>query len=535
MAPNSDHNLGRPSTWPWGKSKDGEIEFDPSPIRTVINALKVDRARYDKGDGNLKDLQNRGDVTDAKAVGGGLDDKTGYPAGRILATYLKNAQGYIAPKNGSGSYANFLQSYDAVIKTLNDSVTNYNEAEDASLIDVGTGTGTAGQPANAGAGVTPTETSFQVADPACTSPTGHWAGELEDFRDLAKSVDPGAVRAASKAWLGAQSKLMDSWDVLYAQGSALSDAWKGKAGNAMQQSMKNLYFSSCALADATGQVGVAVESHAGDLDELVKQAGAIKQTARNDWQHFKDGFLGNNWGMGPFLIGDRKTDSEKHYNAALKKARDWMNATGEHAHDGLARSTTDYVLPELPTKVEFTLPHPSGGSSDPYYTDDPTGLNDQGVNGAAFNDGLHYPGTNGPSGTDLSGVNGDDPLDGNGTGTGNANGTGTDLAGTDGSRLPNGLGGTGTGFPGGGLPYVASDGGKGVTPNSGLGNALNTPDAAEAAALRNAAARGMSGMPMPMGAAGGRDKDRERQRSTYIVEDESTFAPDDDVAPPLIG
>lgn len=533
MAPNSDNDLGRPTKWPWGKSKDGEIEFHPSPIRTVINALKVDRARYDKGDGTVKDLQNRGDISDAKAVGGGLDNKTGYPAGRILTGYLQNAQAYIAPKDGSGSYANFLQSYDAVIKTLNDSVANYNEAEDANFISVGTGTGSVGRTANAGAGVTPTDTSFQVADDTCTSPTGKWDGELEDFRDLAKSVDPGTVRAASKAWLGAQSKLMDSWDVLYAQGSALSDAWKGKAGDTMQQSLKNLYFSSCALADATGQVGVAVESHAGDLDELVKQAGAIKQTSRNDWQHFKDGFLGNNWGMGPFLIGDRKTDSEKHYNAALKKARDWMNSTGEHEHDGLARSTTDYVLPELPTKVKFTLPYPSAGSSNPYYTDSPTGLNDQGVNGAAFNDGLRYPGANdsaGPSGTDLSGTNGDDPLGG----TGNGNGTGTDLAGTDGSRLPNGLGGARTGFPGGGTPYDASGGNNRFTPN-GLGSALNTPDAAESAALRNAAARGMSGMPMPMGAAGARDKDKERERSTYMVEDESTFAPDDDVSPPLIG
>jgi hypothetical protein len=533
MAPKSSYDpRGRPTTWPWGKSKDGEIEFHPGPINTAINALKADRARYDKGSGSISDLENRGDLTDINAVGGGFDNKTGYPAGRMLAGYFQNAQANIAPKSGSGYYASFLQSYDAVIKTLSDSLANYKEAEDASLISVSTGNDVTGQTVSTGSGVTAADASFHVADAAHKEPRKKWDGELEDFKDLANSVDPGLVRTASKAWLAAQSKFMDSFYVLYGQGSALADAWKGKAGDAMQKSLKNLYFSSCALADAMGQVGTAAETHAGDLDTLVRQAHAIKQTPRNGWQHFKDGFLGDNWGLAPFVTSGRTTDWEKHYNAALKKARDYINATGPHEYDGLARSTVQNVISELPTTVKFTLPYPSAGSTDSRYPGGPTGLGGQGLDGDALDRGLRYPDVKEPadgSGTDLSGVNGDDPLGGIG------DGTGTDLAGTGGDPL-DGLGGTQTGFSNGGMPYGSSPAAANpFTMRSSRSDGLPTAaENAEAAALRNAAARGTSGFPiMPVAGQGSERKDRER--TVWGVEDEEIWGADgDDVAPPLI-
>ncbi|GAA4494929.1 hypothetical protein GCM10023191_034870 [Actinoallomurus oryzae] len=537
MAPNSyDDSYTRPSTWPWGDSKDGEIEFHPGPVQTVINALKADRARHDKGAGNIGDLQGRGDISDPNTVGGGLDNKTGYPAGRILLGYFQNAQANIAPKGGSGYYANFLQSYDAVIKTLSDSLANYNEAEDASLISVSTGDGTTGQTMNLGSGVTPTDASFYVANDVPVHPTKKWDGDLKDFRDLAKSVDPKAVLEASKAWLGTQSKLMDSWEVLYDQGYALADAWKGKAGNAMQQSLKNLYFSSCALADATGQVGNAVEVHAGDLDNLVKQAHAIKQVGRDTWQHWLDdadlGGAGDSW----YGFADRTTDYDKHYNSASKRARDYMNASGHYANNGLARSTMQNVIPELPTTVKFTLPYPSAGSTDSPYGDGPAGLDGQGLDGSALDSGLQYPDVGDPvdgSGTDLSGVNGDSPPGWTGDGTGG--GTGTDLAGT-GNPL-DGLGGTHTGFPGSGTPYGAGSSPAGVSPfamRSGRSDGL--PTAAEATALRDAAARGPSAMPFPAGTGGKDSEKKERERTIWVYEEDKIWgADDDDAAPPLIG
>lgn len=230
---------------------------------------------------------------------------------------------------------------------------------------------------------------------------------------------------------------------------------------------------------------------------------------------------------------------DNHYNHAVTMARDYMNATGKRKNDGLAHSTLQNVIPELPTTVKFTLPYPSAGSADSPYGDGPTGLDGQGLDGSALNSGLQYPDTKDPadgSGTDLSGVNGDDPL--GGTGDGTSGRTGTDLAGAGGNPL-DGLGGTHTGFPGSGIPYGAGSSPAGANPftmRSGRSDGLPTAaENAEAAALRDAAARQTSAMPFPAGAGGQGSEKKERERTIWVFEEDDVWGADgDDAAPPLI-
>lgn len=401
----------------------------------------------------------------------------------------------------------------------------------------------------------PTKSSFKVNDESL--PEGHWQGKYEDFKKLGDGLDIDTFSKSADPYAKAQGLLMATYEELSTQAYSLADLWQGKASVEFQKNLKALYESACALADATGQVNVAIGYHASDLQTLKENVDKMKpdtSESAGDW------FFGDSWD--PLGISHRTTDAEQHQNQANQKVQDWVNKD-------LTHNTTSYTYTELPKSVHLTIPNPTPGAYDPNKTkpggpDGPGGLPTGGGGGGGMpnmtpttphttpptphltptsyhpNTDLtnlpshHTPAT--PPGSDLSGL--DTHMPG---GPGGGPNLSQGLGGPGGGGGP-GLGGLdphggGLGGPGGGLggPGMSGLGARGAGANgAGLGGA-----AAEEAAAQRAAMGGRGGMnggmPMGMGAGAGGGQEQERERTTWLTEDEDVWGGDGDVAPPVIG
>jgi hypothetical protein len=118
-----------PKSWPGTDANAKDLEISTDDARRVMKALQADLDRYSNAShGTPDDIKGRGHIKDPKIYAGGMDDKTGYPAGRTLATFLGNAQSQIP-----AAYSNFLQSYDRVIQALGDMTGVYDKADDQAI------------------------------------------------------------------------------------------------------------------------------------------------------------------------------------------------------------------------------------------------------------------------------------------------------------------------------------------------------------------------------------------------------------------
>src|ERR1041384_137783 len=108
----------------------------------------------------------------------------------------------------------------------------------------------------------PTQGNFMVNSGLETS--RQWEGKYDDFKALGDSVDPEALRSAAIPWTTAQGLLITTYEELSTQAYRLVDAWQGDAAAEFQKNLQSLYKTACALADATGQVGIAMGYHASD-------------------------------------------------------------------------------------------------------------------------------------------------------------------------------------------------------------------------------------------------------------------------------
>ncbi|TYK43725.1 hypothetical protein [Actinomadura decatromicini] len=91
-------------------------EIDRDEVRKIIKALKVEREKFESGDGNTFDLQQNGNIT--------MRDLGTYPAGQVLSASTSAAYTQI-----SGQYQAFLSSYDKMIAALERMVANHDEKE----------------------------------------------------------------------------------------------------------------------------------------------------------------------------------------------------------------------------------------------------------------------------------------------------------------------------------------------------------------------------------------------------------------------
>ncbi|MEV5704633.1 hypothetical protein [Actinoallomurus sp. NPDC052274] len=429
----------------------------------------------------------------------------------------------------------------------------------------------------------PSKQHFSVNDES--SPEGHWNGKYDDFKALGEALDIPTFQKSAAPYEAAQGLLLQTYEELTTQAYRLADKWQGKAAAEFQNNLRALYVSACSLADATGQVNVAIGYHASDLETLKEN---VEQDKPDTGTTFNDVFFGDSWdGLGIF---HRTTDKEAHQNAADSKVRDWINGK-------LTTNTTTFTFGELPKQVQLEIPNPTPGISKPDDKAIPPGGHVPNMGGPNAHGGtpnlkspsphlnspnphlnspnphlnsptphqstpntnpdLNPPGSHtGTGGADLSGLS---PHDGSGLGKGLGPGGG--LKGLDSHGLGGGgggLGGLGShglgggglgggglgggGLGGGGLGGLGRNG-VGADPEGALGagrtGGLASGAAAqeEAAAARAAAAGrgGVNGMPMGMGGGGAGGQEQERERTTWLTEDEDIWGGDGDVAPPVIG
>jgi uncharacterized protein YukE len=400
----------------------------------------------------------------------------------------------------------------------------------------------------------PQKSSFKVNDESY--PEGHWQGKYEDFQKLGDGLDIDTFSKSADPYSKAQGMLMATYEELSTQAYTLANLWQGKASVEFQKNLKALYESACSLADATGQVNVAIGYHASDLQTLKENVDKMKpdtSESAGDW------FFGDSYD--PLGISHRTTDAEQHQNQANQQVQDWINKD-------LTHNTTTYTFGELPKSVHLEIPNPTPGAYNPTAT--PTGKHGPGSVGSPGGGGggmphmtppgshvtppnshftppnshlttpsshTHVPDPttlNHPPSSDLSGLSTHTPTGPGGPGL--SDGLGLGGGGGGGGGL-GGLGSHGGGLGGGGL----GGGGMGGLGSHGTGSAsgLGGMSAEEAAAARAAgagkAAGANGGMPMGMGGGAGGGQEQERERTTWLTEDEDVWGGDGDVAPPVIG
>src|SRR6266700_1155731 len=112
----------------------------------------------------------------------------------------------------------------------------------------------------------PTKAACKGNTQDCAS--GQWDGANAALKKLGENVSPQRVRNAAVPWTDAQILLMATYEELSTQAYRLVDAWQGDAAAEFQKNLQSLYKTACALADATGQVGIAMGYHADDLQTL---------------------------------------------------------------------------------------------------------------------------------------------------------------------------------------------------------------------------------------------------------------------------
>ncbi|MEV5704632.1 hypothetical protein [Actinoallomurus sp. NPDC052274] len=114
-----------PKQWPGMDANADELKISVDDAKKILKALQDDLNRYDTTYGTPDDIRGRGSIKDARIYAGGMDDRSGYPAGRTLATYLQNAN-----TNIPTHYEQFLQAYDRVIQAFGEMTGVYQKTED---------------------------------------------------------------------------------------------------------------------------------------------------------------------------------------------------------------------------------------------------------------------------------------------------------------------------------------------------------------------------------------------------------------------
>ena len=404
----------------------------------------------------------------------------------------------------------------------------------------------------------PTKASFSVNTQDIAS--GQWDGGYEQFKKLGEGVSPARLRNAAVPWTDAQSLLMTTYEELSTQAYRLVDAWQGDAAAEFQKNLQSLYKTACALADATGQVGIAMGYHASDLDTLVENVQKMKPADQSGWQIAGD--IATFSPAKALMTGGKSASwydgAQDNQNAADDAVKKWMNTDLSHA-------TQTYTYGELPKDVDIETPNPSGAHYKPTadspgsgtttppspktttphlspttphttpttpHTTTPIPTTPHGTTPTPTTPHGTTPTPTIPhgGGTSLAGLG--HPGGGGGPGSGGLGGGGLGPSGLGSGLGAPGLGG-GAGGLGSGAGGLGSAGGMGST--GGQTGSLAAEE--EAAAARNAAAAGRSGANgMPMGAGGGHgEQEQERERTTWLSEDEDVWGGDDDVSPPVIG
>ena len=396
----------------------------------------------------------------------------------------------------------------------------------------------------------PTKSSFKVNTLECAS--GQWNGDYDDFKTLGDNVDTTSLRNCGDAWTKAQALFMATYEELTTQGYKLVDAWEGDAAAEFQKNLAALYSTACALADATGQVGIAIGYQASDLDTLKENVEKMKPQDQSGWQIAGDiatfspvkGLLsgGDSWSL-----YDGGQDNKDSASDSVKK---WMNTD-------LAHSTQTYTFGELPKDVHTELPNPGSTVIDPKRTSPSSPATPSVPTPNSTTPHVptpttphtptpttpHTPPTPTTPHPTTPHSTTPTPTTPHYPGSGNNNG-GTGLAGLHTPNLGGGglsnpnLGGGGLGNPGGGglggTPNALGGHPNGLGANPMTGGSLAAEEAAAARNASMAARNGANGM--PMGAGGGHGgEEQERERTTWLTEDEDVWGGDGDVAPPVIG
>ncbi|MCW2939518.1 MAG: hypothetical protein JWN00_2503 [Actinomycetia bacterium] len=389
----------------------------------------------------------------------------------------------------------------------------------------------------------PTKSSFKVNTLDC--PSGQWNGGYDEFKALGDKVDPGALANVAVPYMKAQSLLITTYEELTTQAYRLVDGWTGDASAEFQKNLQALYVSACNLADATGQVGIAIGYHVSDLQTLKQNVDTMKPADQSGWQ-----IAGDIASIGIY------NGAQDNNNAAGDAVKKWMNTD-------LAHSTTTYTFGELPTDVRTETPNPSTSIYKPTTLG---GTNTGGGGGLGGNSGgipkLTSPTTKAPTPTPTiptptpthTPTPTPIPTPTNHVptptvphtnlahftppGSGSGGGFGGGGLGNHGG-LGGGGGGLGSGGLGsGGLNSAGGLGSSGLNSAGGLGGGALSADAAaarEAALARSGGAAGANGMPMGMGGGGQEGQKEERERTTWLTEDDDVWGGDGDVAPPIIG
>jgi hypothetical protein len=114
-----------PKQWPGTDADAKELKISVDEAKKILKALQDDLNRYNTAHGTPDDIRGRGHIKDARIYAGGMDDRSGYPAGRTLAAFLQNAN-----TNIPTHYQSFLQAYDRVIQAFGEMTGIYKKAED---------------------------------------------------------------------------------------------------------------------------------------------------------------------------------------------------------------------------------------------------------------------------------------------------------------------------------------------------------------------------------------------------------------------
>jgi uncharacterized protein YukE len=331
----------------------------------------------------------------------------------------------------------------------------------------------------------------------------------------------------------------------------IHDEWSDGSGSVLaQRQLAQLYQAAQAISEACDTVGKPIEHHGKvTLADFKKQivhgphgeANAYK-SGKTSSEHTESHGLGDS---GPQVIPKFDPNHDKKLGAQHLLSEHVKKTQGTYA------SIPGQLFVDLPPATKTT---PPPKTKNPPPNDDGTGttLSGSGLPTGSTNAGL-------PTGYDPSGL----------TGTGAASavgpGQGTDLSGlgqttspgvspTGGTDLASGSPYTPSPYadnpytpspyvagPSGSLPHQGPAGSSptGANPSimrSGRSDGLPTAaENAEAAALRNAAARGTSPIPFMPGAAGPGSEKKDRERVVWVYEDKEAWgAEDGDIAPPLI-
>jgi hypothetical protein len=127
-----------PKSWPGTDAGGKQFSVNTDKVKQVIKALQADLDRFtNASEGTPDDMSGRGVVKDPRILAGGPDDKTGYPAGRTLSTYLTNAS-----TNLPVAYKSFLTAYDKLIQSLRDQTGVYEDSNHANTASTNTATPT---------------------------------------------------------------------------------------------------------------------------------------------------------------------------------------------------------------------------------------------------------------------------------------------------------------------------------------------------------------------------------------------------------